>query len=333
MKKDNSMKKIIWLISRIITSIVVLIFIFLSPDINIKRVFFSIKDMNRLWLSIAVATYFMVVLIGSLRWQILLRSHGIKITYSHSLRFTFIGLFFNNLMPSLTGGDVIKGYYIVKSTSKKAEAVTTILLDRVLGVFALLFYGLFGALLALRFPQMRKPSLIILGMFFIGVICALCVFIPGIGKHFKFITRIFGKGKLREFINNVFEALAFYRHRWKRLIYCILLSLVVQGLMIFLNFEIAMILGMKNVGLGLFFLVIPVVSIISSIPISFAGWGVGEYAYKGLFSLIPGVQANSAVALSITLRLILFIWSLIGLPVYLMHKHEEIETEDIEIEN
>ena len=324
------MKKKLWFASRILTSIAVMAFIFYSPDLNIRGVLSAIKQMNKLLLFFALCTYLLVSLLNALRWQLLLRSHGIKITYFHSLRFTYIGYFFNNLMPSLTGGDVIKGYYVAKSTTKKAEAVTTILLDRLLGVFALLIYGLVGALLALHFPKLKIPSLIILGMFIAGLVCAFIVLNPRLGKKFKFLTRIFGRGKLREFINNVFSALSFYRHRLGVISICILISLLLQGLMILLNYEIALILGMRNINFGLFFLIIPFVSIISAIPVSFAGWGVGEFAYKELFALVQGVPANIAVALSITLRLIIFLCSTIGLPLYIMHKHEDIETVETE---
>ncbi|MCD6406216.1 MAG: flippase-like domain-containing protein, partial [Planctomycetes bacterium] len=76
--------------------------------------------------------------LASLRWKSLLGAQGIRIGFWRTLELTYLGLFCNNFMPGLTGGDVVKAYYASKLTStKKTNAVVTVFLDRLIGLVML----------------------------------------------------------------------------------------------------------------------------------------------------------------------------------------------------
>ncbi len=89
------------------------------------------------WFVAAVLAYSLSPVFGAFRWRMLLRAQGLHLTVGQSWRLTAIGFFFNTFMLGVTGGDVVKGYYIVKRTERKAEAVTTVFLDRLVGTIGM----------------------------------------------------------------------------------------------------------------------------------------------------------------------------------------------------
>ncbi len=62
---------------------------------------------------------------------------------SSGLQLQMIGLFFNATMPGSVGGDIVKGFYIIKDQHQgdKTPAMLTVLFDRIVGLMALFFMG------------------------------------------------------------------------------------------------------------------------------------------------------------------------------------------------
>ncbi len=86
--------------------------------------------------------------IVALRWWLLLRTQSIYIGVAPAIRLHFLGLFYNNFMPSSVGGDIIRAWYVTHHTEKKVEAALSVFFDRVVGlastlVIALFFYTVF----------------------------------------------------------------------------------------------------------------------------------------------------------------------------------------------
>jgi len=81
----------------------------------------------------------LVPTVGAFRFRLLLAVQGVKLKVRRVLGLTFLGYFFNNFMLGLTGGDVVKAYYVTRDTHKRTEAVVTVFLDRVVGLIALAF--------------------------------------------------------------------------------------------------------------------------------------------------------------------------------------------------
>ena len=67
----------------------------------------------------------------------------------------------------------MKAYYVSKETSKRAEAVMTIIVDRGIGLFALLFLGAGAGILNWKQPEMRGPVLTVLLLFVISLVLIL----------------------------------------------------------------------------------------------------------------------------------------------------------------
>ena len=226
-------------------------------------------------------------------------------------------------MPSLTGGDVVKGYYITRGATKKVEAVVSILLDRFFGVFAIFLLAVVSALFALdhnRLGPLAKIILLFFGFFLVGLFLFLSLpFWKRFSSLQKFLDRFIWANQIKK----IYKALTALRPKQATAV--LLMSLLIQSLLVFLNYILAVGLGIKDISLGQFFVLIPIAGFISALPISFAGWGIGEGAYRALFMIMNPTYGGIAVVLSILFRFICLVYSLIGFPLYLSYRHEPID--------
>jgi uncharacterized protein (TIRG00374 family) len=97
-----------------------------------------------LWL-LATAVYALTQIVSSLRWRMLARPLGFAEPFHRFLSYYYIGMFFNLVLPTSVGGDVVRAWYLDNKSGRKTAAFSTVLADRISGVAVLLLIAL-GAL-------------------------------------------------------------------------------------------------------------------------------------------------------------------------------------------
>ncbi|MFH1353448.1 MAG: lysylphosphatidylglycerol synthase transmembrane domain-containing protein [bacterium] len=266
--------------------------------------------------------FFVMISIAVFRWKILLINRGFKISFARVFKYSIIGLLFNNVMPSTLGGDIIKGYYIHRDAGNmKKTAVFTIFADRAIGALATLIFIFFGALyLQKTVPQVRFLVWLLLAGFFFMVLFA--VFLDE-----KFLLKTaFYKGLSDDHIlRKIHSAVFFYKREGRSaFLTALFLSFFIQTAIISLNYFIMVSFLKRPLPFFSFLCVIPVINVIQGIPVSFAGWGIGEAAYSVLFNLL-GISSEISVATSLVNKILILIISSLGLPVYIMYKPSKIK--------
>ena len=310
-------KKLFWIL-KLCISLGILWYVFSRPDISLHKIVEHTKSIELSRLLMAIGLYLVVVFIACIRWQELLKGQGICLSFFKTLELNFIGLFFNAFMPSLTGGDVVKAYYVSKHTDQRLEAATTVLIDRIVGMFALLTIGAVASLYAISEPQIRKPAISIVVFFLIITVLCIVFFNKSLMRKFSFDVKKERWQKVVVSLKRVYAAFYIYRSKKALLVKVFLMSIVIQIMSILINYQIALGLGL-DVSMKYFFLFIPIIAVISAIPITFAGWGLGESMYKYFFGLVTGA-CGLAVTMSIIVRLIILILNLFGGIFYIFHK-------------
>ena len=320
------MKKTLFWILKLCISIGILWYVFSRPDISPHKIVEHIKSIESARLFMAIGLYIVIVFIVCLRWQKLLKGQGVHLPFFKTLELNFIGLFFNTFMPSMTGGDVVKAYYVSKHTDQRLEAATTVLIDRVVGMLALLAIGAAASLYAISDPQIRKLAISIVVFFLIIIILCIVFFNKRLMKKFSFNVKGERWQKIVVSLKRVYSAFYIYRSKKALLVEVFLMSIVVQFMFVLMNYQIALGLGL-NVSMKYFFLFIPIISVISAIPITFAGWGIGESMYKYFFGLVTEA-CGLAVTMSIIVRLITLILNLFGGIFYIFHKPPKLSQDE-----
>jgi uncharacterized protein (TIRG00374 family) len=281
-----------------------------------------LRNLNLRLFAAGAGLFFVFVTVINSRWWYLLRANGLGVRFLEAQRFGWIGLFFSNVLPGATGGDVIKAVYIVRRCSgDKVRAVVSIVVDRIIGVLSLLVVGSLASLLAMdRFPVFAT-SMWLTGLGTFGF-CFLLIS-PALRRLLRFdalVARL--PGKISNVVTELDGAVLHYRDHLLGIGGWILASPVIYSLFVGSVFCMDRALG---VGLGIadYFFIVPVAAVIQGIPIAPAGWGIGEAAYGALVgkfgvAVLPGVpdaeqvMRTRGVALSVLHRVHVAAWSLLG---------------------
>jgi len=296
-------RKIIGYLLRLIISAGLIYYIFSRQETSIANVAGQLRalDLSRIMLGLLGCK--VCLLIGSYRWQILMKAHNIEVSFAHSLALNYLGLFFNNFMLSLTGGDIVKAYYASKlEHTKRATSATIVFLDRVIGFTALVFMGGISVLAAAGKEGAAIEFLVVIA----GVMgCMLLGLVVFNRKVARALGRIIIFKKLKPSLRKVYDAVYYYKKSKKTLLLAFLISIALWCFLILVNVVVGNGLGIDRPP-AYYFTYIPVIILISSAPVSVRGWGIREYFYGKFFGFEYGPT------LSIIFALLEVAWSLVG---------------------
>ena len=324
-----------WLIVRIVVTVLVLAFLVWKMRGELTEFVHTVSHANFSWLTAAYASFSIVLLCAVLRWQLLLRAQHLILKIGPLIEYVMIGLFFNNFMLGATGGDLIKAYYVAKETHhKKTEAMTTVFIDRIVGMFALICIALVALLFHMGDPKMRKVTLAILAFFGIFAVIALVFVNKQLIKKIPFFEFLSGRIPFRQTLSRVYDAFYVYHDHKGVIVGAFLYSLFLQFIVVLIVYGLGKALSIQGVGLIHYLLLVPVISTVGALPISFGGLGLGEGAYVYFFNLVTE-QSAKYLALALTMRFLGILWSLVGgfflmLPKTKISQRELQEAESIE---
>lgn len=266
--------------------------------------------------------------ISSERFRLLLTTQDIHIKKRSSFALYLIGLFFNFLIPGGVGGDAAKAYYLQKTFGKTyRHAPYTVLFDRIIGLYALIVIALFAAVL--EFSTLSKNLIIkelMFGLAFlflvitlIGVLCSMSV---GKSEYLKFSKKL--PQWMSRFSTAIFNTFQYYFKYPKLLLVTFCFSILSQILLIIFLKTAGDVMGFGQVPLSIYFLAVPLGFVISAIPISPAGIGVGQTIFLFLFNGLLGNQSSLGPLVITIMQAFLFIISLPGAYFYITFKKQNI---------
>jgi glycosyltransferase 2 family protein len=257
------------------------------------------------------------IFLQAIRWFLLLYVQSVVFSLSKVIQWTLIAEFFALTLPGGVGTELARGYYVLRAASHAKTAVlSTVILDRIIGLTGLVFLGALSYLFLILGDAPLEVSVSFMGMtvslLFLGL--CLCFFCFGLRSAHIIIFVVLPK----RFHGPVGDMLSAYSHRKLVLFHCFFLSVVSQLLMMTAFFIAARIQGFQ-LDWQAVFLVVPFVMMSIVIPISPAGIGVGEMTASVLFSLFGMING---AAVMIVIRLWLIVFQLAGGVVYLLHREE-----------
>ena len=273
------------------------------------------------------------LLIGIARWRMVLNVHGLRLPFSRATEISLVAHFFNSFLLGTAGGDVMKAYYAARETHhKKNEAVVTVFVDRVIGLWAMLLFATFMIVpnwqLFTR-PGMRRVTGFIVLLTVGASLFAFLAFRGGLSRRWtgaRLWLRKLPKGEwLERSLDNCRE---FGRQRWF-VSRALALSMVLNFVCVLQFWVLARGLQMEASLRALCF-VVPTVICIAAAPIVPGGLGLRENAFVDLLHRSPiGADATDALSLSLLAFAGSLFWSLIGGLVYMMfrQKHHLAEKE------
>jgi uncharacterized membrane protein YbhN (UPF0104 family) len=287
---------------------------------DLREVWATFRTADVRYILVAIGLIPLGYLSSVLRWRLLLRAQGGDATLPFLFRSLMTGIFFNNFLPSTIGGDAIRAWDTARSGVGRATALTIIMVDRFVGLLALLLFAAVGLLGAGRLTE-KVPDLAfwVLGVGALMVIAAAVLFLPRFGGAKG--TTSGRNGKLAK----VAEALFAFRGHGKALAGAFFFSLCLQTAVVVNAWVIARALRI-DLGLAPFFVIIPFAVFIMMIPVSINGIGVRENVFV-FFLAALGVAEATGLAFAWLEYGLLLLQALAGGLVYASGRERSLPAE------
>lgn len=249
------------------------------------------------------------------RWRIFVNEFQ-YLNIKKALQLTLIGQFFSFFIPGGVGGDVVKALELSKDTNlPKKISLGTVTADRVLGLFAMIFFTAIALLLiSIDNFNSENKTYLSYSVSFLAVLIFGLVIGEKISISFKqWITKNSFKysNKLTHFFE-VFDQTFKYFKKPLFLTRLILISLIVQLASTIFMYIVVRHLYSNAPAFPLFFALSCFGFIIASIPITPSGIGIGQTAFYFLFEKINPELGKSAVIAISLLQLFYLLFALIG---------------------
>ncbi len=270
----------------------------------------------------AVLLQLALSLIAVLRWKIILGYFTIRISYLQALRIVFMGNFFSLFLPSAIGGDVFRAYYVSRLSRKGlSHMLTTTLLDRSAGLFALLLIGLCSSLYSDISVGGVQLSRVFIAITTVYLLINVAIFHDWSHRTTSRLLTRFEFNTLDEKLQLIYEGLRNLIRAPGSVFVIIGLSLIVQFTAVWVMWFAAKSLSFDS-SFSVFLIFIPLVNLSIMIPITINGFGLRESLYLLLFAEL-GTQDEVSVALSLLQALIIMIVALPGGPIYGLYKAKD----------
>ncbi|MES2960917.1 MAG: lysylphosphatidylglycerol synthase transmembrane domain-containing protein [Pseudomonadota bacterium] len=285
----KSPKKYFINLAKLLLICAILYYLFTSSLLDFELILKIAYDVN--FIIKIIATILFIMLLGNLKWFILLKSQKIKISFMNCFYLYYTGYTFNYFLPGGIAGDALKIGYIAKRNSKRSIAAMSIIIDRVVGLLAMilvvLFFlpSLFGKINKLKWIVLDYSHLIVPYYIFLAIATIAVIFLVfslvNNKKLYKKITAILKRKESRIFyiLLKLVRAVFAYRKSITVVVQNIILAIVIQIIISCCLFFIGQKILNQDINIFSYNLASILTQIISIVPISPGGIGIGEVSF------------------------------------------------------
>ncbi len=281
---------------------------------ELPRIVETLRDADKRLLALGTAIFFLGVLVLAVRLRLIFAAEDVKLSLVNAVNLTFVGYFFNNFLPTSVGGDIVKALSAARVTGQAAKSVTSVLMDRIFGLFTFVLIPSISFLFVANEIGSRMVPIVIYSFLFFSVFCFFLLFNRGLARRFSFVESLLARVRLADKARRIYDGLHAFKNHKATVVEAMGLSLVGQSISIYVLYLFARALHAEPSALYMFMLV-PVVHLISMVP-SLNGLGIREWAYVVILQAHLG--SHAAAALGILWLGLLLLLSLIGGVVYLV---------------
>ena len=270
-----------------------------------------LRDADPGYLGSACLLFLLGIVIRVFRWRALLHGLGVTPPLKLLLKLYLIGNFFNTVLPSGFGGDVVRVVELAQQ-NRQSAAVGTVIVDRLTGILSLMALGL----VVLPFTHGLAPWLV-----WMFIVVAVGGLLGGAllleGRLLRHLTArlpqalsLAGQGKLAD----IYAAVSGSGSR------AVWLALALSTVFNLVNITVYWLCGLAvgiDVPLGFYFVFVPLLSLTLLVPISVGGLGARDWVAQPLFGSI-GVPDAVAAGMTLLVYAVTLAVGLIGLAIYLV---------------
>lgn len=280
-------------------------------------------DIQLLIASIVVG--FLVNVSSALKWYMLAMARNLRAGYWRFFSYYLVGQFYNLILPTSVGGDVVRSYELGKFTGKQADALASVFVERYTGVLVLLALAGVAVLSQL---SVFSVNFVFISLFFFALALGFIAWMifdnriyAGVRRkvttRWAILTPLFGK------LDKLLASIQVYRDHPSALVWAFVNSLVFYLLAV-LNVYVTALVFDLNVNFVDMLIATPIIMLIMNIPLSVGNIGLMEFAYYQVFQLL-GYSPALGLTVAILMRIKSLIDGVIGgilHPIFVTKKHE-----------
>jgi len=320
------MKKLLLILLKIVVVGTILTYLVRSGRLNFEKLMLF-RDAPEILAMMVAILILAVVPMATFRWWLLLRAIGIQVNPKQTFVLTWIGNFFNTTLPGAVTGDVVKGYYVIREQKEdgRTRAFMTLLIDRFVGLFGLIVMAFFALVfnfeLILSQERLHSLAWIIVALFGGTVFFYSIVLFPFKEGRDPFL-RLFQRLPASKFSIKVYSAFKSYQNKKTTLFLTLFLSIGLHTLIALIFFQVAHLMGIKEMELATQFFLMPIGLITIAIPIAPGGIGIGHAAFESLYQL-AGLSGGADI-FNLFVIVQLGVFMLGGIPYFLYSSNYQI---------
>jgi uncharacterized membrane protein YbhN (UPF0104 family) len=237
-----------------------------------------------------------ISLLQARRWEIVLARMAHSLPFADALKLVLIGYFFNQTLPSTVGGDAYRAWGAYRLGIRAGDAVSSVIVDRVLAVLALMGMILAGSYWLLDIFRVPGAGWVV-ALAALGAVTgtAALLLLPHFAQPLK-------NWRLVRYLLHISDGVRAVVSSSTATLQVVLLTFAGFGAISFVVYLLAQGMGIE-LGFGYALLFVPLVTLITVLPISIAGWGLRESSMVVTLGLI-GVQSVDAFSLSVLFGLV-----------------------------
>jgi len=274
-------------------------------------------------LALVVTTFNRILM--PVKWNLLLRVKQIHLSWYEVTKIYYMSTFLGIFLPPTIGVDAVKTYQVSKRGGPISEVVSSILIERLLGMIALSIFAVIGAtIFVTRWSHIDFAMNGLLPILVILAIVGSSVFVMSLSQRFSGMVLRFIKqyehtkyvSKLSKKCEGLYNSYQLYSRNKGTLVVFFVLTCLENVLPIIRPYIIAIAFDVYVPFLYLC-AIVPLELILIRLPISFEGFGIREGIFVYFLGLI-GFSADMAFSIGLTNHLIFLIAVLPGLLFYVL---------------
>lgn len=312
MNRKSGMRRHITSILRLLFSLSLMAILFWTTDVS--HLHEHLQDANLLIYALGLAVFWLSLMIWSARWIVLLHGVGEAVRFRTAISTLLVGMFFALFLPSVVGQDLGRMHELSRRRENKIGIVSTVLLDRLIGLVSLVLIALFALIIVgYRYVNTEIIYAIVGTTIGLGLLWVL-FFNRRFMRLFRSLLRLPVIRYFEPVLKQLYEALYVLQCHRRMVIGALVISIafvLVETLsVVVLSYAIG-----ATINSLYFFIFVPMIWLITALPISIGGLGVRETAFTFFFVQV-GMASHEAILVSLLYFSFYLVAGLVGAIIF-----------------
>jgi uncharacterized protein (TIRG00374 family) len=273
----------------------VLLIVAVLWQVSLHRLWQAITELSLGWFLVALAINLVAVLVLTERWRVLLHARGRREPgFGWLLETTLVSLLLGQVLPTAVGGDAVKAIDLARRTGQRAMAISSVLVDKIVGTGALVVLAGAGAAAGGAGFGGTTVLAVELG---VGVFCAgslAVLFSRRARSWLRPLVPLARRLRVEGAARALYDAMHAYRNHGGALLWVFVLATLAQFLRVCTVAVLVHGMGL-HVGFGTLLLLCPVLFLVTLVPISLNGVGLREATFVVVLASVNVARADAFV--------------------------------------